>query len=85
MREATAKEFAQAVYHVRQERGGEVRRMYTKRCNDYFYSQVGIPVAEKHEVLSRGKVVSTTYLINEKFLADGTTSDICREILLGKE
>lgn len=85
MREATAKEFVQAVYHVRQERGGEVRRMYSKRCNDYFYSQVGIPVAEKHEVLSRGKVRSVTYFVDERFLADGTTDDICRRILLGEK
>lgn len=67
MREGTAKEFADA-----SSRAGQVRRMGGKNYFTAVYSDRGTEVAEKNEILKRGKVVSTTYLVNTDYLSKAT-------------
>jgi hypothetical protein len=65
MRTATEQEFAAAVA-----RAGwpAPRRMTAGRCFDAYYSDRGTDVASKHEVTTRGKVTSTTYMVNPAYL-----------------
>lgn len=43
--------------------GVEVRYMTTKRSSDVVLSLMGREIAAKHETLTRGKVVSTMYIL----------------------
>jgi len=43
--------------------------MHTKRTSDVFWSDRGTEVASKHETLTRGKVTSTSYMVNPAYLA----------------
>lgn len=65
MRAATKKEFNDAIA-----RAGwpAPRRMSTKRTFDAFYSDRGTEVASKHEILTRGKVSQTSYMVNPAYL-----------------
>jgi hypothetical protein len=63
MRTATAKEYAQATA-----RAGQKRQMHTRRTSDVFWSDRGTEVASKHEISTRGKVTSTTYMVNPAYL-----------------
>lgn len=63
MKTATEKEYAQAVA-----RAGQKRQMHTRRTSDVFWSDRGTEVASKHEVTTRGKVTSTTYMVNPAYL-----------------
>jgi hypothetical protein len=66
MRSGTEREFAAA-----SSKAGEVRRMSTKRSFDAFYSDRGTEVASKHQTLTRGKVTSTSYMVNTDYLPSG--------------
>lgn len=66
MRTATAKEYAQACA-----RAGQKRQMHTRRTTDVYWSDRGTEVCSKHEVLTRGKVTSTTYMVNPDYLPPG--------------
>ena len=65
MRTATEQEFADAVA-----RAGypTPRRMKAGRCFDAYYSDRGTEVASKHEITTRGKVTSVTYMVNPDYL-----------------
>jgi hypothetical protein len=43
----------------------EVRKMFTKRTNTYQLSRFGVDFGSKTEVLTRGKVTSTLYVLPE--------------------
>jgi hypothetical protein len=64
-REATEKEFGQAVAAAK---WPAPRRMHTKRSMDAEYSDRGTFVASKHQVLTRDKVSSETYMVNPAYL-----------------
>ena len=63
MRTATAKEYAAA-----RSRATSTRHMNAGRCSDVYHSDRGTEVASKHEVTTRGKVTSTSYMVNPAFL-----------------
>jgi len=42
--------------------------MHTRRTSDVFWSDRGTEVASKHEISTRGKVTSTTYMVNPAYL-----------------
>jgi len=71
MQSATEKEFNEAVGNAK---WPTPRRMHTKRTYDAFYSDRGTAVAEKHQVLSRGKVQSESYMVNPEYLRGGSMS-----------
>lgn len=64
-RTGTAKEFN---YAYSQANPAETRRFFGKRYTSIIYKDRGEVVAEKHETLSRGKVVDTTYMVNPAYL-----------------
>ena len=59
MREVTAAEY----YNATRVPYADVRRMSTKRCYDEFVTLCGKSIGEKHQVLTRGKVVSETFYL----------------------
>ena len=63
MRTATATEYAHATA-----RAGQKRQMHTRRTSDVFWSDRGTEVASKHEISTRGKITSTTYMVNPAYL-----------------
>jgi len=63
MKTATAKEYAQATA-----RGGQKRQITTRRTLDVYWSDRGTEVASKHEILTRGKITNTTYMVNPAYL-----------------
>ena len=65
MRSGTEAEFNRAVGNAK---WPKPRRMSTKRTFDAFYSDRGTEVASKHQIMSRGKVVSESYMVNEDYL-----------------
>ena len=71
MRSGTEKEFNEAVANAK---WPTPRRMSTKRTFDAFYSDRGTEVAEKHQILSRGKVQSESYMVNPEYLRGGSMS-----------
>jgi len=54
--------------------------MSTKRTFDAFYSDRGTEVAEKHQILSRGKVQSESYMVNPEYLRGGSMSRRANQI-----
>lgn len=61
MREASAKEYADVVGR----RGREKRVICSKRSISVEWRERGTVVAEKTDILKRGKVVSSLYLVAE--------------------
>ncbi len=58
-----------AEYNLVVNKGGREKRIITsKRSTTVIWSDRGTQVAEKTEVLKRGKVVSTEYMVNEDYL-----------------
>lgn len=66
MRTATAAEYAAA-----RSRATSTRHMQAGRCFDVYHSDRGTEVASKHEITTRGKVTSTTYMVNPAYLPGG--------------
>jgi hypothetical protein len=64
-REATEKEFGQALAAAK---WPAPRRMHTKRSMDAEYTDRGTFVASKHQLMTRGKVTSETYMVNPAYL-----------------
>jgi hypothetical protein len=64
MQTATEKEYNEVVSR----RGMQKRVMQTKRTFDVIWSDRGTEVASKSEIMSRGKVQSTTYSVDPKYL-----------------
>jgi hypothetical protein len=60
MREATEAEFNSVLNSNR----WTPRYMNAGRCSDVYYSDCGTEIASKHSVTTRGRVQSTTYMIN---------------------
>jgi len=65
MKTATQKEFNTAVGNAH---WPQPRRMSGKRYFDAYYSDRGTEVASKHQLLTRGKVTSETYMVNPDYL-----------------
>ncbi|VVB55200.1 Uncharacterised protein [uncultured archaeon] len=64
MKIATQQEYIVAV-----NKGGRDKRIMTsKQSQTVIWSDCGTEVAEKTAVFKRGKVVSTDYMVNEKYL-----------------
>lgn len=63
MRQATEAEYAQAY-----SRAYEHERASTKRTYSVWSKDRGTPVCEMHQILTRGKVTSTTYMVNPAYL-----------------
>ena len=63
MRTATENEYAHA-----RSRATSTRHMTAGRCFDVYHSDRGTEIASKHEVSTRGKVTSTTYMVNPAYL-----------------
>jgi hypothetical protein len=63
MRTATENEFA-----IARSKATNARRMRAGRCFDVFYSDRGTEIASMHEFETRGKVTSTTYMVNPAYL-----------------
>lgn len=63
MRAGTEKEFNRIMHY-----GRDVKRMITKRSQDVIYKDRGTEVASKHISYMRGKVSSTSYMVNPDYL-----------------
>lgn len=73
MRQATQQEYQRVVDRM----GLEVRRVSGNRFASVYWSNRGTPVAEKTDHITRGKVVSTQYLVNPEALVEADHSIMC--------